>query len=34
VNPRAVGDQRPVETISIDEAAYLLGVDQMRNREE
>ena len=34
VNPRAVGDQRPVETKTTDEAAHLLGVDRMRNREE
>jgi NADH-quinone oxidoreductase subunit J len=27
VNPRAVGDQRPVETHTTDEAAHLLGVD-------
>jgi hypothetical protein len=34
VNPRAVGDQRPVETKTTDEAAHLLGVDRMRDREE
>jgi NADH-quinone oxidoreductase subunit J len=34
VNPRAIGDQRPVETNTTDEAAHLLGVDRMRNREE
>ncbi len=34
VNPRAVGDQRPVETNTTDEAARLLGVDRLRNREE
>jgi len=33
VNPRAVGDQRPVETDTTDEAAHLLGVDRIRNRE-
>jgi len=33
VNPRAVGDQRPVETDTTDEAAHLLGIDRMRNRE-
>ena len=27
VNPRAIGDQRPVETRTTDEAAALLGVD-------
>jgi hypothetical protein len=34
VNPRAVGDLRPVETNTTDEAAALLGVDQMRNVDE
>jgi NADH-quinone oxidoreductase subunit J len=34
VNPRAVGDQRPVETKTTDEAAHLLGVDRLRNPEE
>jgi NADH-quinone oxidoreductase subunit J len=34
VNPRAVGDQRPVETRTSDEAAHLLGVDRLRNPEE
>ncbi|MFN2498566.1 MAG: NADH-quinone oxidoreductase subunit J [Pyrinomonadaceae bacterium] len=31
VNPRAVGDQRPVETDTTDEAAHLLGVDSLRD---
>ncbi|HEX9628954.1 MAG TPA: NADH-quinone oxidoreductase subunit J [Pyrinomonadaceae bacterium] len=34
VNPRAVGDQRPVQTKTTDEAAHLLGVDSIRDREE
>jgi len=34
VNPPAVGDQRPVQTSTTDEAAHLLGVDSMRDREE
>jgi NADH-quinone oxidoreductase subunit J len=34
VNPRAVGDQRPVETKTTDEAAHLLGVDSMRDQQE
>ena len=34
VNPRAVGDQRPVETNTTDEAAHLLGVDSMRDQQE
>ncbi len=34
VNPRAVGDQRPVETNTTDEAAHLLGVDSLRNEQE
>src|SRR6266550_8149872 len=34
VNPRAVGDQRPVQTETTDEAAHLLGIDSMRDREE
>ena len=34
VNPRAVGDQRPVQTKTTDEAAHLLGIDSMRDREE
>jgi NADH-quinone oxidoreductase subunit J len=33
VNPRAVGDQRPIESNTTDEAAQLLGVDRLRNRE-
>ena len=33
VNPRAVGDQRPVETDSTDEAAHLLGVDSLRDSD-
>jgi NADH-quinone oxidoreductase subunit J len=31
VNPRAVGDQRPVETNTTDEAAHLLGIDSLRD---
>ncbi|MEP6741828.1 MAG: NADH-quinone oxidoreductase subunit J [bacterium] len=34
VNPRAVGDLRPVETNTTDEAAHLLGVDSLRDGEE
>ena len=34
VNPRAVGDQRPVETNTTDEAAHLLGVDSIRDGEQ
>jgi len=34
VNPRAVGDQRPVETNTTDEAAHLLGVDSIRDQQE
>jgi hypothetical protein len=34
VNPRAVGDLRPVETKTTDEAAALLGVDRRRNLDE
>jgi len=34
VNPRAVGDQRPVQTKTSNEAAHLLGVDSIRDREE
>jgi NADH-quinone oxidoreductase subunit J len=34
VNPRAIGDLRPVETNTTEEAAHLLGVDSMRDREE
>ena len=34
VNPRAIGDQRPVETKNTDEAAALLGVDRLRNPDE
>ena len=34
VNPRAVGDLRPVETDTTDEAAHLLGVDSLRDRGE
>ena len=34
VNPRGVGDLRPVETSTTDEAAALLGVDRMRNPDE
>lgn len=31
VNPRAVGDQRPVEANTTDEAAHLLGIDSLRD---
>ena len=31
VNPRAVGDQRAVETNTTDEAARLLGIDSLRD---
>ena len=34
VNPRAVGDQRPVETDTTDEAAHLLGVDSLRDADQ
>jgi len=34
VNPRAVGDLRPVETQTTDEAAHLLGVDFQTDRSE
>jgi NADH-quinone oxidoreductase subunit J len=33
VNPRAIGDLRPVETDTTDEAAHLLGVDSLRDRD-
>ena len=31
VNPRAIGDQRPVETNTTDEAANLLGINSLRD---
>lgn len=34
VNPRAVGNQRPVETNTTDEAAHLLGVDSLRDGDQ
>jgi NADH-quinone oxidoreductase subunit J len=34
VNPRAVGDLRPVETSTTDEAAHLLGVDSLRDPDQ
>ena len=34
VNPRAVGDLRPIETQTTEEAAHLLGVDFQTNRKE
>ncbi|HKP46892.1 MAG TPA: NADH-quinone oxidoreductase subunit J [Pyrinomonadaceae bacterium] len=34
VNPRAVGDLRPVETDSTDEAARLLGIDSIRDQDD
>jgi NADH-quinone oxidoreductase subunit J len=34
VNPRAIGDQRPVETNTTDEAAHLLGVDFHSDSEQ
>lgn len=34
VNPRAVGDMRPVQTQSTDEAAHLLGVDFQTDRDQ
>jgi NADH-quinone oxidoreductase subunit J len=34
VNPRAVGDQRAVETNTTDEAAHLLGVDSLRDGDQ
>lgn len=34
VNPRAVGDQRPVQTNTTDEAAHLLGVDSLRDGDQ
>ena len=34
VNPRAGGNQRPVETNTTDEAAHLLGVDSLRDGDQ
>jgi len=34
VNPRAIGDLRPVETQTTEEAAHLLGVDFQTDRNE
>jgi hypothetical protein len=34
VNPRAVGDLRPVETQTTDEAAHLLGVDFQTDQDQ
>jgi len=34
VNPRAIGDLRPVETQTTEEAAHLLGVDFQTDRSE